>query len=482
MALALRLDVKQAQSLVLTPQLQQAIRLLQLSSQELGNEIQRELTENPFLTQKEAIPAETTSRERRANGSSDRTSALSGRPEAAEQSSWNAPHKPAADQRLSVEVTGGRAAVTDPLARLTRPSDLREHIREQIAGIRSVNATITELARVLVDWLEEDGYLRERDDELAEQLHTDSDTIASARNLLQQCEPTGLAARDLRECLAIQLRDRDRLDPSMEKLLDRLPLLARADWSALERACGVDREDLREMAAEIKALDPRPGLSFAGEELDAVVPDVMIERGSDGRWRIELNSTSIPRLIVDQSYHAELRRGDLDDEAKAFVGERLQSASWLVRALDQRARTILRVAKAIFEWQDEYLDRGASALRPMVLKDIAQATGLHESTISRATHEKYVQTPHGTFNLKYFFTAAIGSTKGSDEHGAEAIRERIKQLIKKEDSSSVLSDDQLVEQLRADGVAIARRTVAKYRESLGIPSSVQRRRAKALAG
>ena len=303
---------------------------------------------------------------------------------------------------------------------------------------------------------------------------------APLRAALQRCEPTGVGARDLAECLALQLREKDRLDPAMATLLANLPLLARADFQELMRRCGIDAEDLQDMIGEIKRLDPKPGLSFAPDEPPTVIPDLFILPIGDGRWRVELNPGTLPRVLVDADYHAELTRQPLDRPAKDYLNDRMQSANWLAKALDQRARTVVRVAKAIFARQLAFLDGGVQHLRPLVLRDIAEATGLHESTVSRATSEKYVATPHGTFPLKYFFTTAIAATSGDQAHSAEAIRQQIKRMIDRESPTDVLSDDQIVAELKGKGVVIARRTVAKYRESLGIASSVERRRAKAL--
>jgi RNA polymerase sigma-54 factor len=266
----------------------------------------------------------------------------------------------------------------------------------------------------------------------------------------------------------------------MAALLGDLPLLARADFAELTRRCGVDAEDLQDMIAEIKRLDPKPGASFAPDEPPTVVPDLFVHVLGEGRWRVELNGGTLPKVLVDADYHAELTRRTLERRAKDYMTERFQSANWLAKALDQRARTVLRVAKAIFARQIPFLDGGVGQLRPLVLRDIAEATGLHESTVSRATADKYAATPHGTFPLKYFFTTAIAATSGDQPHSAEAIRQLIKRLIEREGPDEVLSDDQIVVELRSKDVAIARRTVAKYRESLGIASSVDRRRAKAL--
>lgn len=473
MALSLRLDVRQSQNLVLTPQMQQAIKLLQLSNLELAATLQREIADNPFLSASE--PAA-----RARAPAAERTAPLAGTPPEHERDRAAT----ATDQRLGLRRTSAANTGDEGdwrLERLTVRPGLRDHLRDQI-GARKLDGTTRALATALVDWIEDDGYLRESDVELAASLGVGEAAVTAARAVLQQCEPTGVGACDLAECLRLQLAERDRLDPAMARLLQRLPVLARADWSRLERWCGVDRADLEEMAAEIKALDPRPGLAFESDEAEAIVPDLVVGATAPGRWSIGLNPAALPRLVVDGDYHTELGATDLDDEARAFVAERFQSANWLTRALEQRARTILRVARATFEHQRGFLERGPDGLRPLVLRDIAAVTGLHESTVSRATHEKYVQTPHGTHPMRYFFTAAIHATEGGDDHSAEAIRRTIRRLIRHEPADAVLSDDAIVTALREQGVDIARRTVAKYRESLNIPSSVQRRRQRALAG
>lgn len=480
MALGLRLDVRQTQSLVLTPQLQQAIKLLQLSNLELRQAVDREVSENPFL-----IPVE--GAERRVAAPTDRTAGLSGTP--------SLPPRPGADEplpetppvgtdhRLGLRRTSSSAHEELPPSedRLTRPSGLREQLAGQIRQL-DLPAPVRAAALILVEEIDDDGYLRDPDAALAARHALPEATVGAARRALQACEPTGVGARNLAECLALQLAERDRLDPLMRRLLDNLPLLARADFAALMRLCGVDAEDLQDMIAEIKALNPRPGASLAAEPTELALPDVLVRPTGDGRWRVELNGATLPRVLVDGAYFAELSSRRLRSDERSYMTERMQAANWLVKALDQRARTVLRVSKAIFARQLAFLEHGASALRPLVLRDIAAATGLHESTVSRATADKYAATPWGTLPLKYFFTTAIAATCGTESHSAEAIRLRIKRLIEREDPANVLSDDQIVAELERTGVAIARRTVAKYREALGIASSVQRRRQRALDG
>ena len=472
----IRLELRQQQSLVLTPQLQQAIRLLQMSNLELAGAIDQEVAENPFLqrSDREVAPA-------LANGAAAPAAMNGAAPVPAAGAEPAPTHRPA-DCSLSLKRPAGRAFDDDrqPFEeRLTRIKGLREHLGEQVLAMLQ-GGPERAIAHQLVESVDDDGYLREDDATLAARCGSDVATARAVRAAIQRCEPTGVGARDLGECLALQLAEKDRLDPAMATLVANLPLLARADFAELMRRCGVDAEDLQEMIGEIKRLDPRPGLRFTSDEPPTLIPDLYVLALEPGRWRVELNSGTLPRVLVDTDYHAELTAHPLDRRAKEYLAERFQSANWLAKALDQRARTVLRVAKAIFARQLPFLDHGVQQLRPLVLRDIAAATGLHESTVSRATAGKYVATPHGTFPIKYFFTTAIPTSSGEQSHSAEAIRQLIRRLIEREAADEVLSDDQIVAELKKRDVVLARRTVAKYRESLGIASSVDRRRAKAL--
>jgi RNA polymerase sigma-54 factor len=472
----IRLELRQQQSLVLTPQLQQAIRLLQMSNLELAGAIDQEVAENPFLqrSDREAAPA-------LANGHAA-PAAFNGAASAPAESAVPTSTLRPADCSLSLKRPAGKAFEDDrqPFGeRLTRTKGLREHLGEQVLAMVH-GPRERAVAHQLVESVDDDGYLREDDAALAAHCGSDLATVRAVRAAIQRCEPTGVGARDLGECLALQLAEKDRLDPAMATLVANLPLLARADFAELMRRCGVDVEDLQEMIGEIKCLDPRPGLRFTADEPPTLIPDLYVYALEPGRWRVELNGGTLPRVLVDTDYHAELTAHTLDRRAKEYLAERFQSANWLAKALDQRARTVLRVAKAIFARQLPFLEHGVQQLRPLVLRDIAAATGLHESTVSRATAGKYVATPHGTFPIKYLFTTAIPTSSGEQSHSAEAIRQLIRRLIEREAVDEVLSDDQIVAELKKRDVVLARRTVAKYRESLGIASSVDRRRAKAL--
>jgi RNA polymerase sigma-54 factor len=326
--------------------------------------------------------------------------------------------------------------------------------------------------------VDEAGYLRADLNEVAERLGCEIEDVEAVLGVLQGFDPVGVGARDVAECLALQLKARDRLDPAMQALLTRLDLVARRDIGPLTALCGVDAEDVADMIAEIRTLNPRPGLAFGSEPVTPVVPDVFVRVGPDGGWQIELNSDTLPRLLVNNRYYGEVAKGARDKDAKNYLADCLNSANWLVKSLDQRARTILKVATEIVRHQDAFLTYGVRHLRPLNLRIIADAIQMHESTVSRVTSNKYIATPRGLFELKYFFTASIQSIDGAESHSAEAVRDRIREMIENEAPIDILSDDRIVSLLTADGVNIARRTVAKYREAMRIPSSVERRRLK----
>jgi RNA polymerase sigma-54 factor len=296
--------------------------------------------------------------------------------------------------------------------------------------------------------------------------------------LLQGFDPPGVCARNLPECLAIQLKERDRFDPAMQALIGHLDVLARRDLATLRRICGVGDEDLADMIAEVRQLNPKPGFAFGATAVQPVVPDVFVQAAADGTWNVELNSDTLPKVLINQNYYARVSKTACGDGDKSYLAECLQSATWLVRALDQRAKTILKVASEIVRQQDAFFAHGVQYLRPLNLKAVADAIGMHESTVSRVTSNKYMATSRGIFELKYFFTAAIAAADGGAAHSAEAVRHRIRQMIDEESPRNVLSDDTIVDKLRDSGIDIARRTVAKYREAMRIPSSVQRRRLK----
>ena len=496
MALSARLELRQGQGLVITPQLQQAIKLLQLSNVELEAYVDGELERNPLLARDDAGDAAPDETPAPAEERADAAASLDGAAMDGSDLDVRADdiydaspgERAAGDQGEPAGQAGGQidwsragrggVDLSDEGLEdaLTQAKTLAEHLHDQLA-VAGMEAADRAIAVVLIDAVDDGGYVRADLQEIADRLGCGMDRLEQVLMRLQGFEPTGVFARDVRECLALQLKERDRYDPAMAALLDNLELLARRDTAALRNACGVDDEDMREMIAELKALTPRPGAAFGGEPSQPVAPDVFVREGPGGLWHVELNSDTLPRLLIDRRYHARVAGAARTDAEKTFVSDCLASASWLVKSLDQRAKTILKVASEIVRQQDGFLAFGVEHLRPLNLKMVADAIGMHESTVSRVTSNKYLATPRGVFEMKFFFTASIASSDGGEAHSAEAVRHKIRQLIDGErQAREVLSDDRIVEILKEAGVDIARRTVAKYREAMRIPSSVERRR------
>ena len=502
MALSAKLELRQSQQLVMTPQLQQAIKLLQLSNLELNVFVDTELERNPLLERDETAPEpeeaprreeavdedgeatwEVEERPTALNGAGTHDTAeangaevMNGRdsdPALGDQSGW-------ASVRPSTH-SGGTGEGPNLEEFVAAGGSLADHLTEQLH--LSVTDPAERLISVhLIHMVDEAGYLQGRVDEVATKLGAPESLVAEVLATLQTFDPPGVFARDLAECLALQLKDLNRYDPQIAKLLENLPLLGSHNLAALKRAVGVDADELVEMITEIKRLNPKPGLKFGAVQIQPVLPDVIVRPGRNGGWSVELNNDTLPRVLVNRSYYSVVTKTTRSEEDKGYLLDCLQNANWLVKSLDQRARTILRVAEEIVRQQDGFLTYGIEHLKPLNLRTVADAISMHESTVSRVTSNKYMSTPRGMFELKYFFTSAISSASSMGEaHSSEAVRHRIRQLIDAEVPQSVLSDDKLVEYLKRDGIDIARRTVAKYREALRIPSSVQRRREKQMA-
>jgi RNA polymerase sigma-54 factor len=489
-----RLELRQSQTLVMTPQLQRAIKMLQLSNLELTHFVDAEIQQNPLLERREVQLEEATSPSAAEPAESPTTKTLPEAiaddftPEAAEhwQAAAGLDGDGSADFGTEPVPWRGRNGAFDGGDRLeiehaaSRPRTLREHLLEQIGADLSDPGDRV-VALHLLDLVDEAGYLRTGLDGVARLLGCGVDRVETVFARLQQFDPAGVFARDLPECLALQLRDRNRLDPAMQILLDNLPLLAARNIAALVRVCGVDAADVADMIAEIKSLDPRPGLAFDPPLAQPVVPDILLRPQPEGGWIVELNSETLPRVLVNSRYCARIRQATRTKAEKDYLTERLHAANWLVKSLHQRATTILKVAGEIVRQQDAFFRHGVQSLRPLILRDIADAIGMHESTVSRVTSNKYMATPRGLYELKYFFSSSIPASRGDGVHSAEAVRHRIRGLIDGEPADNTLSDERIVELLQQGGVDIARRTVAKYREAMRIPSSVQRRREKLLA-
>ncbi len=505
MALGPRLDLRQSQSLVMTPQLQQAIKLLTLSNLEVEAFIGEALDANPLLDVADAgaeVPLADTPVEpdlRRTHLESSPVDQLVGEGRAAEDRPLDIDPDtldrdrdtgdglgagPADSGDWSAGLGGGDSEGPGIDAHGAAEASLAEHLHAQI-GATTRDPQALFVARWLIDQLDETGYLTQPLAEAAAMLGVPLATVEAALALVQALDPTGVGARTLGECLALQAREADRCDPCMARLLDNLDLLARGELARLRRMCGVDEDDFADMLAELRGYDPKPGLRFGSGAGEAVVPDILVREavGEDGAagWDIAINQATLPRLIVNRGYYVELRQSCVSKEARAWLGERLADANWLLKALDQRQKTILKVAAEIVRHQDGFFRNGVSHLRPLTLRTVAEAVSLHESTVSRVTANKYLHCVRGTYELKYFFTSGVASSDGEGAVSAEAVKAAIRQLIDAEAADAVLSDDTLVDLLKARGFDLARRTVAKYREAIGLGSSVQRRRQKALA-
>ena len=422
MGIAQRLELKQQQKLAMTPRLQQAIYILQLSAGELETYLEAETEKNPLL-----------------------------------------------------EFPMSRSH-NDGLATLEMLSDAEttlENLQKQI-GLMPLSPHIRALACALVGELDESGYLRSPVFELADRLKAKTRDIETALDAVQNCEPTGTGARTVAECLALQLKAVNRFDPVMDIVLDNLIMVAEEDLTGLAQKTGESEASVREIISEIKQLNPRPGAGLGADPVVDIQPEIEVKPGEMGVWHVELVQKSLPKVLINQHYFSEIAKGN--DFAQDFAQQNLEAANWLVKALDQRANTILKVASAIVAHQFAWFEEGDIAMRPLTLSTIAEEIGVHESTVSRVTTGKYLTCRYGTYELKHFFTAQIPGISLNSEFSALSIRTRIRHLITQESHKNVLSDDGLVNILRESGVDIARRTVAKYREAMGIPSSVVRRK------
>ncbi len=512
MALTTKLVMRQSQSLVMTPQLLQAIKLLQFSNLELTAFIEEELERNPLLER-----ADDGAEPESADASYDSTglSTPPGDDFSGADTGWNsqsltidggglsvklspempngfADDPPPSDSGYMLGPDGSGALATQWSGPATMmrdgealslefyvaaPVSLKDHLQTQLA-LAAAADTARLIGQLLIDSIDENGYFTGSLDEIADRLDAPKPEVERVLRLIQGFDPSGVGARDLAECLAIQLRERDRFDPAMQAFIGRLDLVAKRDFAALRKICNVDEDDISDMVKEIRRLDPKPGRAFGGDPVAPVIPDVVVLPRADGSWHVELNTEVLPRLLVNHSYAARVGRRGKTEADRTFISTCRQNANWLTKSLEQRARTILKVSSEIVRRQDSFFAHGVAHLRPLDLKTVAEAVGVHESTVSRVTSNKYMATPRGLFELKYFFTASIAARDGSDAHSAESVRFRIKQMIDQEDPSQILSDDAIVTKLKSANIDVARRTVAKYREILKIPSSVERRRIK----
>lgn len=478
MATGPKLELRQSQSLVMTPQLQQSIKLLQMSSMELTEFLEQTALGNPILSlddgNREGEGAMA------ANESDTAMDDLYGEDYAnLWDDEYHQPDEALAplEQTLTVHNRGDDDEGGAWVERMSSGGvSLRDHLSEQL-HLDVTDPVKRIIGTHLIDMLDESGYLREDTTPLSQLLGCHPKLIHETVVQLQHFDPPGIFARNLKECLAIQLRELDRLDPAMETLLDNLDLMASKDYKTLQKRCGVSHEDLVDMLAEIRDLNPRPANGYDVDEPSTIIPDVVVRRMGKA-WKVELNPDALPKILVNQQYYGMVVSKAKNAAEKKFINDSMSEANWIAKALDQRARNMLKVAGEIVERQQEFLNVGVSGLKPMVLRDIAAKHGIHESTVSRVTANKYIQTPRGTYEMKYFFSSSIQSSFGGDDISSEAVKHAIRKLIDAELPSDILSDDELAAMLKDQGMDVARRTVAKYREAMGYGSSVQRRKEK----
>lgn len=496
MSIGPRLDLRTSQTLVISPQLQAAIKLLTLSNLELMTEISAEMDRNPLLEMVEdgdgGIPDAPATEEGAPVSGDDRgemdqeLAAEDGAHRGDDQDVDYAEerfHHDCASDSGSGSSEGGEDLSFDSFA--AEALSLAEVLEQQAARLSGTDLAI---ALHLISLIDEAGYLTEGVPVIAERLGVADADVERVLGIVQSFEPTGVGARNLAECIALQAQEADRYDPCMAALIANLDLVARGDLAQLRRVCDVDAEDLADMLRELRGYNPKPGLVHGSGRTVPVVPDIFVRRtgGKSGKggWTVELNSGTLPRLIVNRQYQARIAahasNGPISrtKPERQFLDSCLAQAHWLMKALDQRATTIMKVAMALIEEQRGFFEHGVSHLKPLTLKQIADTIEMHESTVSRVTSNKYLACDRGVFELKYFFTTAIQSSSegGGVDASAEAVRQKLKNLIDAEPPLKPLSDDKLVEALKGEGYNIARRTVTKYREAMGIPSSFDRRR------
>src|SRR4051812_42454802 len=484
MGLGPSLSIRQSQQLVLTPQLRQAIQLLQLSNLELDAFLAEELSKNPLLEARSDEPDEPPSGDFapddeggeeapddpgaddliRGAAEDDRPLDVDWQSEALETDSFS-----------DVVTSGGGEEAFDFDRVQYSASSLAEHLIDQLHG---ASGDVGDLSRIIAESLEETGYLTVPLEQIAELTGAPTRKVEEALGLVQGLDPVGVGARSLAECLSLQARAADRYDPAMARLIDNLDLLSKGRTADLKRICGVDDEDLADMIRELRAYDPKPGCRFSASAAEDVTPDVFVRRTRSGH-SVELNQATLPRVLVNRSYYQELKSGPQDKGSRAWLSECLQSANWLVKALDQRARTIVKVVSEIVKRQQGFFERGVSAMKPLTLREVAEAIEMHESTVSRVTSNKYLLCDRGLYELKYFFGSGVASAEG-DGAAANAVKAGIKELIDVE--TDILSDDAIAALLKQRGFDVARRTVVKYREAMGIGSSIQRRRMRKIGG
>ena len=485
MQLGQQIKMRQSQSLVMTPQLQQAIKLLQMTNLELCQYLENQQAENPFLEIDTNTQESQNDDYQPQDETSNLTDAMQNGKSISEDPSSNQDYenryetelneRPKLDSPSPISKNTSTEDFDDYISNLaSRPETLKEHVRKQISLELKESKDLL-IASVLTDYLEPTGWLTTKIEEIANEINCHVDEVNGVLVKLQKLEPAGVFAKNLSECLKLQLEERSLLSEEIKVLLDNLDLLAKGELKQLIKITNFTQEVISESIALIRSLNPKPGETFLYDETIQNSPDVIVTKGRNG-WVVELNKSTLPAVVIDENYISKMTLKKQDSNSSSYVADTIASARWLKRSVEQRNSTTLTIASAIIAQQEDFLKNGLSHLKPMVLRDIASNVGMHESTVSRVTTGLTIETPRGCFAMKYFFSVSLNSAENGESHAATAVREAIKKLISEEPAKKPLSDEAIAIIMKKDGIDLARRTVAKYREIMKIPSSAQRRR------
>jgi len=476
MQISQNLKLKQSQSLVMTPQLQQAIKLLQLNNLELSNLINKELEENPFL--------ENQNSEEAVDVQEEKTNEIDESFSSGESQS-DEPKNEDYENRWDVETSSMNYSRNTNNESLDPGSIVEQTYAEKVtlksiltnqAHLEFSDEKDRRISEILIDYIEPSGWFLQSLDEIESFSGFESDAIESVLKRMQKFEPSGVFARNLKECLSIQLQNTDPFSEKNITVVENLELLGEGNLKELQKITGMRDDELKESIKKIRLLNPKPGLKYSDENLDLLSPDVIVMKNNNDEWSVELNNSTLPKITVNNEYIREIESLKCNETDKKFISENINSAKWLIKAIEQRNITTLKISSEIINQQKEFFEKGKKFLKPMILKDVAKKIDMHESTVSRVTSNKLILTPRGIFEMKIFFSASINSMNDGESHSAASVRESLKKLITNEPLNSPFSDEALVSKLQLEGINLARRTVAKYRELLNIPSSSIRRR------
>ena len=482
-----RLEIKQSQSLQMTQQLRQAINLLQISNLELETYINKELEQNPLL-ERENDHLESISSEEQTidnyNQETNHTSEENIIPDINYEDNFDDYGSDCEGYNINTPSDWQNYAQT----KIHQDSEDYDYFEQKLAQEKSLYNILEEqisltfssnkeklIAKILCEYLDGAGYFRGDITAIAAKLNTNSSIINNILRQMKNFEPSGIFAENLAECLQIQLLENNRLDPIAQTVLNNLELLGSGKLKELKKLANANDDDLTSVISDIKSLNPKPAANYNLEYNTSIIPDVFVRRHPSGEYLVELNQLSLPRLLINHEYSAKITN---DKTSQKYLRSQLHNASFIIKSLHRRAETILKVSEEIVRAQRDFFEYGIEYLKPLQLKDISEQAEIHESTVSRAVNAKYMHTPRGTFELKYFFSNAAGKLDGSEDTSTISIKHKIKELINHEEPHNILSDDKLVEVLASQGIKIARRTITKYRESMNIPTSAERKRTK----